>query len=87
MGNQYLHWRTPKLEAELAAVRKLKLTESPKKAGKSQKSLIAFENRRYSEIEKQIEGVLEGRYRKQRIAFAKKYAPMRYHKAHAKGLI
>lgn len=58
---RYSHWRTPKLEAELAAV--LKLQQMPVRKGKAAASLAALENKRLHEIQIDIESVLKKRRR------------------------
>ncbi len=62
--NRYSHWRTPKLEAELAAVKKLGLWNNPQHYPKAGKSLLALESRHYSETASEIEAVLKKRRKK-----------------------
>lgn len=58
----YKHWRTPKLEAELAAV--IQLQRSPVRRGKNAASIARLENNRLHEIQEAIEGVLKNRRRR-----------------------
>jgi hypothetical protein len=61
MANSYSHWRTPKLEAELEAVKKLKGWQTKEHYPKANKGSLALEHRRYVEIESSIEDVLKKR--------------------------
>ncbi len=60
------HWRTPKLQAELEATRKLASRCTPEHYPRANKGMLVYSKREYESTSKEIEQVLAKRRKRKR---------------------